>query len=590
MFRIRHITDVTLPTNQEEIAEVQAILRMRFTGLPAHEIDGLPDKIANPLAHKLSTFLLVADDLRGNLKGFALMSYAPDLDFWILDFVATGRALKGSGIGGALYTHARKMASEKPSAGLFMECLPDDPADCEDPASARENAARLKFYERYGARPIVGTGYETPISPGDKDLPHLVWDDLDSGEPLRRDRFRDIVRAILERKYEHLCTPEYIQGVVDSVTDDPVRIREPRYTKPARAASVSAAKAPEVSAEDRIVLVVNEKHDIHHVRERGYVESPIRVRSILKGLDATPDHFWRIPARDYPMSHIRAVHDDRLVNYLEKACASVEPGKSIYPYVFPVRNNTRPPKDLGYAAGYYCIDTFTPLNQNAFLAARGAVNCTLTAADAILSDARLAYSLVRPPGHHAERSTFGGFCYFCNGAVAAHYLSGFGRVAMLDLDYHHGNGQQDIFYSRPDVLTVSIHGHPSFAYPFFTGFEDEVGESTGTGFNLNLPLPEVVDGPRYLKAVKKALARIQEFAPRFLVLSMGFDTGKGDPTGTWTLAPADFEAIGLALGATGWPILVVQEGGYRTTSLPANARAFFSGLHAAATARPAGSR
>ncbi len=576
MFRIRAITDVSLPANRAEIAEVQNILRSRFAGLPEHEIAALPERLTDPLAKQLSSVLLVADDLRGNLKGFAILSYAPDAKFWLLDYIATGKSLKGSGVGNALYHRVRQLAKSRPTKGLFFECLPDDPAACSDPESAKANAARLRFYERFGARPLVGTGYETPIQPGDLDLPMLVWDDLDSGKPLSAKQLQTVVRAILERKYAHLCSPQYIQSVLDSIRDDPVRVREPKYLKQSAKPLAVAAPATE---EGRIVLVINDKHDIHHVRERGYVEAPVRVRSILKGLDAEPNLFWKLQPREYPESHIHAVHDPEFVDYLKRACASVEPNKSIYPYVFPVRNAARRPKDLAYAAGYYCIDTFTPLNRNAYLAAKRAVDCTLTAADSILAEARFAYALVRPPGHHAERRTFGGFCYFCNGAIAAQYLVRFGRVAILDLDYHHGNGQQDIFYARADVLTISIHGHPSFAYPFFTGFEEERGTGVGEGFNMNIPLPQEVDGARHRKALDKALRRIRSFAPRFLVVSMGFDTGRGDPTGTWTLVPEDFAAMGAKLHATGWPVLVVQEGGYRTSSLSSNARAFFLGLH-----------
>jgi acetoin utilization deacetylase AcuC-like enzyme/GNAT superfamily N-acetyltransferase len=587
MFRIRQITDVALPMNRGEIAEVQRILRERFLGLPEHEIDQLPEKLADPLSSKLKTILLVADDLRGQLKGFALMSHAPDAKFWLLDFIATGKTLKGSGVGGALYGRVRQTARSQPSSGLFFECLPDAVEACSDPAYAKQNAARLRFYERYGARPIVNTGYETPLYPGDLDLPHLVWDPLDSDGPLTRKRLKTVVRALLERKYAHQCSPAYVQGVVDSIRDDPVQIRPPRYVKSAPASAARGAVLD--SDEERIALVVNDRHDIHHVKERGYVEAPVRIRSIRKGLEAVRDLFWEIEPREYPESHIRAVHDGGFVDYLKAVCAKVEPEKSIYPYVFPVRNTAHRPRDLGYAAGYYCIDTFTPLNRNAYLAAKRAVDCALTAADAILGEARLAYALVRPPGHHAEHRTFGGFCYFCNGAVAAQHLSRFGRVAILDVDYHHGNGQQDIFYARADVLTVSIHGHPRFAYPFFTGFPEETGDGPGEGFNLNLPLPEEVDGARYGKALDKALRRIRKFAPRFLVVSLGFDTGRGDPTGSWSLGPDDFEAMGARIGRTGWPILVVQEGGYRTTSLPANARGFFRGLHAAASAQAASS-
>jgi len=276
------------------------------------------------------------------------------------------------------------------------------------------------------------------------------------------------------------------------------------------------------------------------------------------------------------------VHDSAFVDYLRRACSRVNSGRSIYPYVFPIRNQRRPPKELPLRAGYFCMDTFTPLNENAYLAARRAVDCTMTAADRVLQGARYAYALVRPPGHHAERRIFGGFCYFNNAAIAAHYLSQFGRVAMLDIDYHHGNGTQYIFYDRADVLTVSIHGHPSFAYPYFSGFRQEVGEGAGKGYNFNLPLPETITPERYRKMLARAIRRIRRFAPRFLVVGLGFDTGAGDPTGSWPNRPADFGRIGAMIGQQGYPTLIVQEGGYRTRTIGANARNFFEGLARAA--------
>jgi len=569
MFRIRQIVGDGLPIDRGEIASVQKILRERFKGMDASEIDALPQKLADPVGFKLRAMLFVADDLEGRVRGFALVSHAKDVGFCLLDYIASAQ-MTSNGIGGALYQRVREEARSLGALGLFFECLPDDPAACSDPEYAKANAARLRFYERFGARPIVGTGYETPITPGRKDLPHLMYDDLGTGAPLSKGDARRVVRAILERRYGHICTPEYTQSVVDSIREDPVQLRRARYANGPR-------PTPPPSAEGLIALVVNDKHDIHHVRERGYVESPVRVASILKGLDST-GLFLPVPPKAYPESVIRAVHDKELVDYIKACCAKIGDGESVYPYVFPVRNATRPPKDMAVRAGYFCIDTFTPLNGNAYLAARRAVDCTLTAADAVLAGQRFAYALVRPPGHHAERRTFGGFCYFCNGAIAAQHLSSHGKVAILDVDYHHGNGQQDIFYRRADVLTVSIHGHPSFAYPYFTGFAEELGEGAGEGFNLNLPQPEALDGRGYLRALHKALERIRAFAPRFLVVSLGLDVARGDPTGSWSLRAADFEQNGRAIAALGVPTLVVQEGGYRTVSLGSNARAFFVGL------------
>jgi len=159
---------------------------------------------------------------------------------------------------------------------------------------------------------------------------------------------------------------------------------------------------------------------------------------------------------------------------------------------------------------------------------------------------------------------------------------------MLDVDYHHGNGQQDIFYQRSDVLTVSLHGHPRFAYPYFSGFEDEKGEGEGRGFNLNLPLPEHLSGQEYLDALRRVSRRIADHGARFLVVPFGGDTCKKDPTGTWSLAARDFENNGKLIGGLGLPVLVVQEGGYNTRLLGENVRAFFKGLFEAS--RSAGAR
>lgn len=576
MFRIRQLVDGSLPRDRRDLEEIVAILRERLPGIPERELEKLPETLRDPMSARFRSLLFVADDLKGDLKGFALVLHAPDLGFCMLDYLATGGKLAGSGIGGALYQRARQAARATGSVGLFFECLPDDPAACSKPEFARANAARLRFYERYGARPIVNTAYETPLQAGDLDMPHLVFDDLGSGVPLRRENCREIVRAILERKYADICPPAYVEKVVSSIVDDPVVLRAPRVV-PAEPIKAAAQVIP--TGESLIALIVNDRHDIHHVRERGYVEAPARVASILKGIEPT-GLFWKMEPVQHPEACIRAVHDPEFVGYLKRVCAGLTESKSVYPYVFPIRNRARPPKDAAYAAGYYCIDTFTPLNKNAYLAARRAIDCVMTGVDVLLNGHMTAYALVRPPGHHAERRSFGGFCYFCNCAVGAHELSKHGRVAILDIDYHHGNGQQDIFYSRRDVLTVSIHGHPSIAYPFFTGFPEETGEGEGEGFNMNIALPEQLEAKQYHDALATAIQRARLFDPRFLVVSLGFDTGKGDPTGTWPLKPEDFTRVGASISALGLPTLVVQEGGYRTTSLGANAAAFFRGLAA----------
>ncbi|MEX0704959.1 MAG: histone deacetylase family protein [Planctomycetales bacterium] len=571
MFRIRRVHDDVAPANQQAIAEAQAMLREHFPGARTEEIDSLPEKLGNPFKQRFVTLLYVAEGGRGRVQGLALVLHDPELRFCFLDYLVSSKGRAGRGIGGALYERVRDEALAMHVRGLFFECLPDDPADCPDPLLRKHNAARLKFYERYGARPIVGTAYETPVAPGDRCQPHLVFDGLGRDEPLRRDFARKVVRAILERKYGYLCPPEYVERVVNSFRDDPVRRREFRYAKPQPVQPAAPTRRP------GIAFVVTDRHEIHHVRERGYVESPVRIKAIQSELEPT-GRFEKIAPRDFPDRHITAVHSRDYFDYIRRACAGVPAGKSVYPYVFPIRNTARPPRELSVRAGYYCIDTFTPLNPSVIVAARRAVDCALTAAEGVLDGRRFAYALVRPPGHHAESRSFGGFCYFNNAAIAAQFLARFGKVAVLDVDYHHGNGQQEIFYERNDVLTISIHGNPAFAYPYFTGFADERGSGAGAGFNLNLPLPEAQNGEQYRKALAKAIRLVTQFEPAFLVVALGLDPAKGDPTGTWSLGARDFELNGQMIGALRLPTLVVQEGGYRTRTLGTNARHFFLGL------------
>ncbi|MFH1993039.1 MAG: histone deacetylase family protein [Pseudomonadota bacterium] len=573
MFRIRRIYDDTLAADQEVIAQVQSILREQFPLLSEKNITELPEQLRNPIKFGFRSILFVAEGPRSRVRGFALLQHAPDLSFCYLNFIAAGRLQTGGGIGSALYERVREESSALNAIGIFFECLPDDPKLCRDPKVVKQNAARLRFYERYGARPIVNTCYEKPSRPEDDGAPYLVYDNLGTKQRLSRHKMRRIVRAILGRKYGYLFSAEHIETVVQSFRDDPVRLREPKYV----GEEPYAAVKPVNSIEKRIVLVVNDKHTIHHVHNRGYVESPVRIRAILRAIEPT-GLFENTRVRHFADKHIKAVHAGDFVEYLKRVCARVEPGESVYPYVFPIRNAARPPKDLPIRAGYYCIDTFTPLNENAYLAAKRSVDCALTAATKMLEGYRLAYALVRPPGHHAERRAFGGFCYFNSAAIAAQYLSSYGKVAILDLDYHHGNGTQNIFYDRADVLTISIHGHPSIAYPFFSGFEDEKGEGAGHGYNINVPLPEHLDGETYRESLKKVLRRIAAFQPQFLIVALGFDPAKDDPTGSWSLRAKDFRINGKMVGSLRFPTLVVQEGGYRVRSLGLNARNFFLGL------------
>ncbi|MFH1852645.1 MAG: acetylpolyamine amidohydrolase [Candidatus Neomarinimicrobiota bacterium] len=573
MFRIRRIYDDVVPANLLALEQVRAILHSQFEFFDQQKIDRIPEALRHPLAGRFRAILYVAENHRGTVRGVALLDYDTDLKFCFLASLASDKRLAGRGVGGALYDRIRSEALALGVAGLFFECLPDDPRLCRNPEVLKQNKARLKFYESYGARPIANTAYETPVGQDTDNPPYLVFDDLAQNTVLSRDYLKRVIARILQQKYPDICKPAYVRMVQRSVVDDPVRLRPPRYV----AVPVVMKNAPVVTNLARIALVVTDQHEIHHIKERGYVESPVRIRALRQALEPT-GMFESVAPQTYGDNLITAVHDPKYIRYFKQVCKNIKPDTPLYPYVFPIRNRARPPVELPIRAGYYCIDTFTPISGHAYVAARRAVDCTLTGARELLAGRRSAYALVRPPGHHAERGFFGGFCYFNNAAIAAQHLSQFGKVAILDIDYHHGNGQQDIFYQRRDVLTISIHGHPRFAYPYFTGFADERGAGEGTGYNQNYPLPETVDAAAYLGTLQNTLARIREYRPTYLVVCLGLDTAKGDPTGTWNLTSRDFTTIGTEIGGLRLPCLVVQEGGYNSRSIGANARAFFTGL------------
>ena len=570
MFRIRQVPDDTASANRVAVQQAQEILRTQLPELDPEQIARIPEELSNPMRYGFRAVLFVAEDGRDQVRGVALLLHSPRLSFCYLEYLSAAPGTTSRGVGGALYERVREQAKLFGALGIFYECLPDDPLLSPDPVVRRRNVDRLRFYEAYGAFPIVGTLYETPMRPNATDPPYLVYDALRQA-PLGRKEARQIVRAILVREYSDWAPPGHIDRVVRSFRDDPIRLRSPRYV------FHNDDLWPAPTSQPAVALVVSEGHGIHHVRERGYLESPIRIDAILRELEPS-GLFKRVPARHFSIRHLRAVHDARFIDYLLKASALVPKGRSIYPSVFPVRNRARPPVELPMQAGYYCIDTVTPISGGAIRAALAAVDCALTAATEVLASHHIAYALVRPPGHHAERAVLGGFCYFNSAAVAAHALSRYGRVAVLDVDYHHGNGTQDIFWERADVLTVSIHGPPRLTFPYFSGFEDERGAGTGTGYNVNIVLPENSDGESYRSLLAYALKRIRQFAPQYLVVCLGLDTARGDPTGTFRLGQKDFRLNGGMIGSLGIPCLVVQEGGYRTRSLGANALNFFEGL------------
>ena len=571
MIRIRKILNPLIEANKIRIEEVKAVIKKQFPAIAEKKAAEFIEQLMDPLKFKSLTTLFVAEDINNKLKGFALLMYMPDINFCYLDFIAVVPGKSSSGIGGALYGRVREEALSLNSIGVFFECLPDEPTLCGDSKIIEENKRRLAFYERFGARPIINTKYETKVKPEDDCPPYLVYDSLDKNDVLRKNTTKKVVRAILERKYSDYCDEKYIKMVTGSIVDDAIKLRPYLYLKKS-----GKIKHLNISNKEKIIIYINEKHSIHHIKERGYVESPVRIGSIKKELLGTNLFIEKKP-EVYPEKFILSVHDKGYFNYFKKVCADIPEGKSIYPYIFPIRNAVRAPKELSVRAGYYCFDTFTPLNKNAFIAAKSGVDCALSAADDLISGKSAVYVLTRPPGHHAERALFGGFCYFNNCAIAAERLSKMGTVAILDIDFHHGNGQQQIFYGRNDVLTISVHGHPSFAYPYFSGFEDEKGERDGIGFNYNFPMPETVSYDNYEKTIIKCIKIIQKFKPHFFIVAFGLDTAKNDPTGTWSFTYNDLHNTGKLLGNINYPTLIIQEGGYKTNTLGIYAKNFFNG-------------
>jgi len=296
-------------------------------------------------------------------------------------------------------------------------------------------------------------------------------------------------------------------------------------------------------------------------------EMPSRVDHILAAFGRAG---WPVePPRDYDDAVLASVHDADYLAFLAGAYdAWRAEGRDGFMLAgaFPARGMRRDriPTGLHARLGYYSFDAGTPIVAGTWQAARAAAHCALTAADLVAAGERSAYALCRPPGHHAGHAMFGGYCYINNAALAAQRLrdAGFAKVAVLDVDYHHGNGTQDIFWTRDDVLFVSIHGDPNTEYPFYLGHADERGAGAGEGCNHNFPLPRGTEWPRYAATLETALDTIAAYAPDALVVSLGVDIFEGDPISGFRLGADTFPLLGARIAALGLPTVLVQEGGY----------------------------
>ena len=327
----------------------------------------------------------------------------------------------------------------------------------------------------------------------------------------------------------------------------------------------------------------NAKTELYGGRLVAPHECPERAQIVLERVRAVGLGEVTAPAR-FGLGPALKVHDERFVEFLESAwrdwVAAGNLGEAI-PDCWPARRMTqRCPISIAGRLGYYAMAGETSISAGTWEAARAAADVAVTAAGHLQRGARGAFALCRPPGHHAARDLYGGYCFLNNAAIAAQSLRDHGaaRVAILDVDFHHGNGTQDIFYDRADVLYVSLHGDPAHAFPYFSGYAEETGAGAGAGFNMNLPLPPATEFSAWVQALAQGLARIQRFAPDALVVSLGVDTFAQDPISFFRLASDDFSAYGRMIGGCGLPTLFVFEGGYAVADVGVNAVNVLSGF------------
>jgi acetoin utilization deacetylase AcuC-like enzyme len=305
-----------------------------------------------------------------------------------------------------------------------------------------------------------------------------------------------------------------------------------------------------------------------------YMENPDRMDRILNALNQTD---WAIlyEPMDFGLDPIYAVHDKEYIDFLascwtEWLASEAKDKSTLLPATFALRRFPQKPTSLLGRAGYYIMDLSACIVAGTYRAALASANCALSAAGAVVNGERVSFALCRPPGHHAGKDYAGGYCFINNASVAANWLSSRGRVALLDIDYHCGNGTQDIFYKRDDVLTISVHANPNFEYPHYWGFAEEMGSGRGYGFHRNFPLEKGIVDARYLSVLGEALAFIRKFGPKYLVVSAGMDIYADDPLGTIKVTTDGIGEIGKRIASLALPTVVVMEGGYANDVLGTN--------------------
>ena len=325
-------------------------------------------------------------------------------------------------------------------------------------------------------------------------------------------------------------------------------------------------------------------HKLHHARGEWMngamvpaFEMPRRAEIILERVNEV-NLGEVIAPKDFGLGPIKRVHAHRYVDFLEVAWSEwAKTGRDCdaLPMAWPVRqmDTAREPENIDARLGFFSFDAGAPITPGTWRAVRSSANVALTGAEIVQAGARAAFSLCRPPGHHAASDYMGGYCFINNAAVAAQWFrdAGAARVAILDVDYHHGNGTQAIFDARADVLVVNIHGDPRVEYPFYLGYADERGTGAGEGFNLNYPLPHGTQFPAWFAALEDACTKISSYDPDVLVVSLGVDTFKDDPISRFLLESPDYLRIGQRIARLGKPTHFVMEGGYAVDPIGLNA-------------------
>ena len=294
-----------------------------------------------------------------------------------------------------------------------------------------------------------------------------------------------------------------------------------------------------------------------------------RVREVDLGEVVGPKDFGRAP--------LERVHADNFLRFMETAWDAWVAAHGEFdalPLIWPTRGLRQiEPEAIDGKLSYFSLDAGTPITAGTWRAVTAAANVALMGRELIAGGERAVFSLCRPPGHHASRDVYGGYCFLNNAAIAAQAFldQGAGRVAILDIDYHHGNGTQAIFYDRDDVLFASLHGHPAQEFPYFLGYETETGAGAGEGFNANYPLRWGTGFDLWSEALDDACRRITAFGPDAVIVSLGVDTFENDPISQFRLRSEDYLAVGARIAELGRPTLFVMEGGYAVAEIGINA-------------------